>query len=131
MRYNEKVMNFRRLTATRAALAVLTTSGEETCIWAAWRFLLPHLGVELPRTALYIAMGVWLVISLSIFTFVTRVLKHQKPAAGRPTMPGRTVRNNTLSLIASAETGADVSASSTVVLSCSASPVELEKPHLA
>ena len=80
-------MNFRRLTATRAALAVLTTSGEETLIWAAWRFLLPHLGISASRTVLYVAMGVWFVISISIFTFVTRTLKHQKPA-GRPTMVG-------------------------------------------
>ncbi len=82
MRYNRKVMSFRRLTATRAALAVLTTSGEETIIWAVWRFLLPELGISASRTVLYIAMGVWFVISVSIFTFVTRTLKHQKPAKG-------------------------------------------------
>ena len=82
-------MNFRRLTAARAALAVISTSGEETLIWAVWRFLLPALDVNLPRAVLFIAMGVWLVISIGIFTFVTRTLKRQKPA-GRPTMVGMT-----------------------------------------
>ena len=80
-------MNFRRLTAARAVLAVFTTTGEETCIWAVWRFLLPHFGINPPRYSLYIAMGVWFVISISIFAFVTRTLKHQKPV-GHPTMVG-------------------------------------------
>src|SRR3972149_2630918 len=82
-------MNFRRLTAARAALGVISTCVEETCIWAAWRFLLPALGVNLPLTALFIAMGAWLVISISIFAFAPRTLKRQQPA-GPPTMVGAT-----------------------------------------
>jgi membrane protein implicated in regulation of membrane protease activity len=87
LRYNSGIMNFRRLTAARAALAVVSTCGEETVIWAVWRFLLPALGANPSRGALYIAMAAWLVVSISIFTFTTRFLKHQKPA-GRPTMLG-------------------------------------------
>jgi membrane-bound ClpP family serine protease len=80
-------MDFRRLTAARAALAVVSTCGEETLIWAAWRFLLPALGVNLSRSVLIGVMAAWFVISIGIFAFTTRFLKHQKPA-GRPTMLG-------------------------------------------
>jgi membrane-bound serine protease (ClpP class) len=82
-------MNFRRLTAARAAIATVSTCIEETGIWAVWRFLLPSLGVSLPRSVLIGAMVFWLLFSIWIFTFTTVFLKRQKPA-GRPTMVGTT-----------------------------------------
>jgi membrane-bound ClpP family serine protease len=82
-------MNFRRLTAARGLIATVSTCIEETAIWAAWRFLLPHLGINLSRTVLFAAMGAWLLFSIWLFTFTTVFLKHQKPT-GQPTMVGTT-----------------------------------------
>jgi len=89
LRYNSGVMNFRRLTAARAVLATVSTCIEETGIWAVWRFLLPGMGVNLSTTVLIVAMIVWLIFSIWLFTFTTFFLRRQKPV-GPPTMLGTT-----------------------------------------
>lgn len=87
MRYNEVVMNFRRMTAARAVIATVSTCIEETGIWAIWRFLLPALDVNLSVTVLIVAMVLWLLFSIWLFTFTTFFLRRQKPV-GPPTMIG-------------------------------------------
>ena len=80
-------MEFRKLTAVRAVLAVTSSAVEEAGIWAIWRFLLPHFDVYLPVGALIAAMVAWLVFSIWLFTFTTWALKGQKQG-GPPTMVG-------------------------------------------
>lgn len=81
-------MGFRKFTLVRGILAVVTTAMEEAIIWAAWRFLLPEMGINLSRTVLIVAMGVWLAFSIWLFMFTTFVLKKQKPG-GIPSMIGQ------------------------------------------
>ncbi len=80
-------MSFRKFTILRGLIAVTTTAIEETSIWAIWRFLLPDLGIELPLWVLVLAMSLWLVFSIWLFTFTTFFLKKQK-SQGPPSMIG-------------------------------------------
>ena len=80
-------MEFRRLTATRGVLAVITTAIEEAGIWAIWRFVLPEFNIHWPVSTLIGAMSAWFCFSIWLFTFTTFALKKQKPA-GAPTMIG-------------------------------------------
>jgi membrane-bound ClpP family serine protease len=81
----------KKLTAGRAVIAVISTSVEETAIFAIWRWLLPEWGVRLPVAVLLVVMAAWLGFSIWLFVFTTRVLNRQPPA-GLPSMVGTTGR---------------------------------------
>ena len=72
-------MEFKKLTAVRAVLAVVSTALELTGIWLVWQYLLPYYDINLPVTALIAALSVWLIFSIWLFTFTTAILKRQKP----------------------------------------------------
>jgi membrane-bound ClpP family serine protease len=79
----------KRLTTGRLVIAVVTTSLEETAIYVIWRWLLPEYDIVLSVGTLAVVMGAWLIFSVWLFVFTTRVLKRQ-PAAGLPSMVGTT-----------------------------------------
>ena len=77
----------KKLTKYRLLIAVLTTSAEETAIWAIWRFILPEFDINLPVGALIGAMSAWFCFSVWLFVFTTHTLKKQIPV-GLPSMIG-------------------------------------------
>ena len=68
-------------------LAIISTSVEETGIWAIWRFLLPEYDINLPVGVLIGIMVAWAVFGTWLFIFTTNALKKQPPA-GLPSMVG-------------------------------------------
>jgi len=68
-------------------LAVISTALEEITIWIIWRWVLPDFGLNLPVVFLVSIMIAWLVFSVWLFLFTTRVLRKQVQA-GLPSMIG-------------------------------------------
>ncbi len=68
-------------------LAIISTTLEETTIWVIWRWVLPDFGLNLPVAFLVSVMIVWLVFSVWLFLFTTRLL-HKQVQAGLPSMIG-------------------------------------------
>ena len=79
--------NMKKLTRTRMILAVISTALEEITIWVIWRWVLPDFGLNLPVAFLVSIMIAWLVFSVWLFLFTTRVLRKQVQA-GLPSMIG-------------------------------------------
>jgi membrane-bound ClpP family serine protease len=79
--------NMKKLTRTRMILAVISTALEEITIWIIWRWVLPDFGLNLPVAFLVSIMIAWLVFSVWLFLFTTRVLRKQVQA-GLPSMIG-------------------------------------------
>jgi membrane-bound ClpP family serine protease len=79
--------NMKKLTRTRMILAVISTALEEITIWVIWRWVLPDFGLNLPVVFLVSIMIAWLVFSVWLFLFTTRVLRKQVQA-GLPSMIG-------------------------------------------
>ena len=77
----------KKLTRTRMILAVISTALEEITIWVIWRWVLPDFGLNLPVAFLVSIMIAWLVFSVWLFLFTTRVLRKQVQA-GLPSMIG-------------------------------------------
>jgi membrane-bound ClpP family serine protease len=77
----------KKLTRTRLILAVISTALEETTIWILWRWVLPDFGLNLPVVFLVSVMTAWLIFSVWLFLFTTRVLRKQVQA-GLPSMIG-------------------------------------------
>jgi membrane-bound ClpP family serine protease len=77
----------KKLTRTRLILAVISTALEETTIWIIWRWVLPDFGLNLPVVFLVSVMTAWLIFSVWLFLFTTRVLRKQVQA-GLPSMIG-------------------------------------------
>jgi membrane-bound ClpP family serine protease len=77
----------KRTTLIRMVLAVISTSLEETAIWAIWRWVLPEFGIELPFHFLIPVMAAWAGFGVWLFILTTRTLRRQKPA-GLPSMVG-------------------------------------------
>jgi membrane-bound ClpP family serine protease len=77
----------RRLTTARLILAIISTTMEETAIFAAWRWLLPHFDIHLPVQALIAIMVIWAGFSIWLFVFTTITLRKQVPV-GLPSMIG-------------------------------------------
>ena len=77
----------KKLTRTRMILAVISTALEEITIWIIWRWVLPDFGLNLPVVFLVSIMIAWLVFSVWLFLFTTRVLRKQVQA-GLPSMIG-------------------------------------------
>lgn len=76
-----------RLTRQRLVLAVISTSAEETAIWAIWRWLLPEFDIHLSVPVLIGVMAAWLAFSIWLFVFTTITLKKQV-TVGLPSMIG-------------------------------------------
>jgi membrane-bound ClpP family serine protease len=81
----------KRLTTYRLALAVFSTSLEETAIWAISRWVLPDFGLEMPFPLLIVIMAAWLAFSGWLFVFTTRTIKRQAHV-GLPSMVGTSGR---------------------------------------
>ena len=80
-------MKLSGLTRNRLILAVISNFLEEVAIVVLWRWVLPEFGVNIPLPWLIIIMAAWLTFSVSLFVYVTRVLRTQT-VVGLPTMVG-------------------------------------------
>jgi membrane-bound ClpP family serine protease len=76
-----------KLTRTRLILAVVSTTLEEATIWVIWRWVLPDFGLNLPAAFLVSVMAAWLIFSVWLFFFTTRILRKQVQV-GLPSMIG-------------------------------------------
>jgi membrane-bound serine protease (ClpP class) len=77
----------KKLTSTRLILAVISTAMEMVAVWAVWRWLLPALNVRIEVWVLIIALFVWLLFSIFLYTSGTSALK-TKEYAGLSSMIG-------------------------------------------
>ncbi len=84
--YNEDMLD-KKFTAARLILAIVSTSLEETAIWAIWRWVLPDFGIEFPYQILIAVMVAWLGFSVWLFLLTTRTLKRHGQV-GLPSMVG-------------------------------------------
>jgi membrane protein implicated in regulation of membrane protease activity len=84
--YNENRMD-KKFTLARLGLAILSTSLEETAIWAIWRWVLPDFGINWPYPFLIVVMAAWGAFSVWLFILTTRTLRRQRQA-GLPSMVG-------------------------------------------